>query len=315
MRNFATGRPASQCYAPAAMGSSPTAPHETPVVSRWSLFALGTVEGDRVRRPKDPVAAWLLQNAPALMPPAAVGSVLTMIRARTSIIDRMIEEEVRLSVREGEGLDFSSVGCGFDARWYRIKTLMCDAVRKHFEIEEASVLDVKNWLLERSTYRKAWGEIEQRPLQPSEWTVRTRGHGNLVCLEGASTRLPPRQLHDLLRRIRQDAPNARVILDIPSFVSMLHSGRALPRDASGAELGEESALDNPFRWRHKFFRKMGWDVREDIWLTSRPTVDPLLPGLGELPGMEGFRVLRLRASADDALKRPGLASVSLGPRR
>lgn len=296
------------------MGSTPTSTHETPVVSRWSLFALGTVEGDRVRRPKDPVAAWLLKNAPQLMPPAAVGSVLTMIRARTTIIDRMIEEEVRTSVRDAEGLDFWSVGCGFDARWYRIKTLMCDAVRKHFEIEEAGLLELKNSLLERSTYRGAWGEIERRPLEPTDWTVRTRGHGNLVCLEGTSTRLPPQQLYDLLVRIRQDAPNARVILDIPSFVSMLHSDQALPRDASGAELGEETELENPFRWRHKYFRKLGWEVREDLWITGRPSVDPLLPGLGEVPGMEGFRVLRLRATSDEALKRKGLASVSLGPR-
>lgn len=296
------------------MGNAPTQPHDTPVVSRWTLFALGTVEGDKVRRPKDPVAAWLLKNAPGLMPPQAVGSVLTMIRARTAIIDRMIEEEVRASVKTHEGLDFWSVGCGFDARWYRIKTLMCDAVRKHFEIDVPSVLSVKHGLLERSSYRQSWKDIEARPMAERDWTVRTRGHGNLVCLEGASTRLAPGELRDLLRRIRADAPNARVILDIPSFVSMLHSEAELPRDASGAELDGTSELDNPFRWRHKYFRTLGWEVREDLWLTGRPTVDPLIPGMGELPGMEGFRVLRLRATRDEALKRPGLASVSLGPR-
>lgn len=289
-------------------------PHETPVVSRWTLFALGTVEGDRIRRPKDPVAAWLLQRAPELAPPQAVGSVLTMIRARTAIVDRMIEEEVQDSVKLEEGLDFWSVGGGFDARWYRIKTLMSDAVRKHFEIEDPGVLEVKASLLAESSFRATWRKIESRPLVESGWTVRTRGHGNLVVLEGASTRLTPAALRDLLRRIRSDAPNARVILDAPSFVSMLHSDAELPRGAAGAELESADELDNPFRWSRNFLKKLGWEVREDLWLTSRPMLDAAAPGMSNLPGMEAFRVLRLRATQDHHLRRPGTASVSLGRR-
>jgi O-methyltransferase involved in polyketide biosynthesis len=289
-------------------------PHETPIVSRWTLFALGTVEGERIRRPKDPVAAWLLQRAPTLMPPQAVGSVLTMIRARAAIIDRMIEEEVQSSVRLEEGLDFWSVGGGFDARWYRIKTLMSDAVRKHFEIEDPGVLEVKSGLLAESSFKATWNTIEKWAMPVPEWTVRTRGHGNLVVLEGASTRLSPRQLRDLLKRIRSDAPNARVILDAPSFVSMLHSDAELPRGASGAELESADELDNPFRWSRNFIKKLGWEVREDQWLTSRPMLDSPGPGMHNLPGMEAFRVLRLRATRDDELKRSGVASISLGRR-
>jgi O-methyltransferase involved in polyketide biosynthesis len=289
-------------------------PHETPIVSRWTLFALGTVEGERIRRPRDPVAAWMLQRAPELAPPQAVGSVLTMIRARASIIDRMIEEEVQDSVKLDEGLDFWSVGGGFDARWYRIKTLMTDAVRKHFEVETSGVLEVKSNLLNESSFRATWKKIETRPLDEDAWTVRTRGHGNLVVLEGASTRLTPAHLRDLLRRIRNDAPNARVILDAPSFVSMLHSDAELPRGASGAELESADELDNPFRWSRRFLKKLGWEVREDIWLTARPMLDAAAPGMTNLPGMEAFRVLRLRATQDKDLKRPGMASISLGRR-
>ncbi|MEZ4321291.1 MAG: class I SAM-dependent methyltransferase [Myxococcota bacterium] len=289
-------------------------PHETPIVSRWTLFALGTVEGERIRRPADPVAAWLLQRAPTLMPPQAVGSVLTMIRARAAIIDRMIEEEVQASVRLEEGLDFWSVGGGFDARWYRIKTLMSDAVRKHFEIEDPGVLEVKSGLLSESSFKATWNTIERRPVAPSEWTVRTRGHGNLVVLEGASTRLSPPQLRDLLKRIRSDAPNARVILDAPSFVSMLHSNAELPRGAAGAELESADELDNPFRWSRRFLKRLGWEVREDVWLTSRPMLDAPGPSVPNLPGMEAFRVLRMRATPDDELKRSGVASISLGRR-
>lgn len=289
-------------------------PQETPIVSRWTLFALGTVEGDRIRRPRDPVAAWLLQRAPELAPPHPVGSVLTMIRARTTLIDRMIEEEVHDSHKLEEGLDFWSVGGGFDARWYRIKTLMSESVRKHFEVEDPAVLDVKANLLVESSFRASWRKIETRPLPESSWTVRTRGHGNLVVLEGASTRLKPAALRDLLRRIRSDAPNARVILDAPGFVSMLHSDAELPRGAAGAELESTDELDNPYRWSRRFLRKLGWDVREDLWLTSRPTLEGAMPGMATLPGMEAFRVLRLRASADHDLRRPGTASISLGRR-
>jgi O-methyltransferase involved in polyketide biosynthesis len=284
---------------------------EPPIVARWTLFALGTVEGERIRRPQDPVAAWLLRRSPALMPPQAVGSVLTMVRARARLVDRMIEEEVRASVRLEEGLDFWSVGGGFDARWYRIKTLMSDAVRKHFEVESAEVLAVKDALLAESSFHKSWQTIESRRMEAETWTVKTRGHGNLVVLEGAATRLPPRELRDLLRRIRSDAPNARVILDLPSFVSMLHSNADLPRDAAGAEIESQDEVDNPYRWSRNFLRKLGWEVTEDLWLTSRPMLEAGY-GLPELPGMEAFRVLRLRATEDQDLKRVGVASISLG---
>ena len=288
-------------------------PHLTPIVSRWTLFALGTVEGKKIRRPKDPVAAWLLERSPELMPPEAVGSVLTMIRARTSIIDRMIEEEVQLSAKISEGLDYWSVGGGFDARWYRIRSLMTDAVRKHVEVEAPNVLAVKSALLEESSFCGTWREIERRSHNIEDWTVQTRGHGNLVVLEGVSTRLSPANFRDLLRRIRSDAPNARIIVDIPCFVSLLHSHTDLPKGASGAELESTEELDNPYRWSRKFFRDVGWEVREDVWLTSRPTLEPTATIQG-LPGMEAFRVLRLVATEDAHLKRTGVASISLGRR-
>jgi O-methyltransferase involved in polyketide biosynthesis len=234
-----------------------------------------------------------------------------MVRARASMIDRMIEEEVRASVRTEEGLDFWSVGGGFDARWYRIKTLMSDAVRKHFEVESPQILEVKRTLLAESSFNSSWTSIESRPMDEDTWTVQTRGHGNLVVLEGAATRLKPQQLHDLLRRIRSDAPNARIILDIPSFVSMLHSDASLPRDAAGAEIESSNEVDNPYRWSRNFLRRIGWEVTEDIWLTSRPMLEGGY-GLPELPGMEAFRVLRMRATSDEALKRTGVASISLG---
>lgn len=235
-----------------------------------------------------------------------------MVRARTSLIDRMIEEEVRASSRAEEGLDFWSVGGGFDARWYRIKTLMSASVRKHVEVETPGILDLKATLLEESSFRASWNAIDRRALPEEDWTVQTRGHGNLVVLEGASTRLAPDRLRDLLRRIRSDAPNARVILDLPSFVSMLHSNTALPKDAAGAEIGTGSELDNPYRWSRNFFKKLGWEVREDLWLTSRPMLETIGFGLPGLPGMEAFRVLRLRATEDEDLKRSGVASISLG---
>ncbi|MCA9566625.1 MAG: class I SAM-dependent methyltransferase [Myxococcales bacterium] len=283
-------------------------------MARWTLFALGTVEGERIRLPTDPVAAWLLRRSPDLMPPQAVGSVLTMIRARTSIIDRMIEEEVRWSVENDEGLDYWSVAGGFDARWYRIKTLMSEAVRKHFEVESPELLEVKAALLSESSFRTSWRAIERRAMPEDGWTVQTRGHGNLVVLEGASTRLPPRKLRDLLRRIRSDAPNARVILDLPSFVSMLHSKAALPRDAAGAEIEGKEEVDNPYRWSRNFLRRLGWEVREDLWLTSRPMLESTGLGLPELPGMEALRIVRLRATPDREQMRTGVASISLGPR-
>ncbi len=285
--------------------------HRTPVAARWTLFALGTVEGERIRLPADPVAAWLLRRSPELMPPQAVGSVLTMIRARTSIVDRMIEEELLRVKERGEGVDYWSIGGGFDARWYRTQSLFAQCVRKHTEVEIPSLLALKSALLEESTYRTAWSGIHSLPLEEDAWTVRSHGNANLVVLEGASTRLPPRRFRDLLRRLRNDAPNARVILDLPSFVSMLHSSAVLPRDAAGAEIESPHEVDNPYRWSRGFFRRLGWEILEDQWLTSRPVLDAA-SGMPALPGMEALRVVRMR-STEAARPRHGVASVSLAP--
>src|SRR5687767_16009825 len=95
--------------------------HRLPIVTRWTLYALGAVEGQRVRRPRDPVAAWLLRRHPKLLPTFAAPSILSMIRARAAIVDRMIEDEVHRVRNANVGPAHRRFGRGLAARWYRPK--------------------------------------------------------------------------------------------------------------------------------------------------------------------------------------------------
>src|SRR6478672_5744125 len=95
-----------------------------PIITRWTVYALGAVEGQRVRRPRDPVAAWLLRRHPKLLPTFAAPSILSMIRARASIVDRMIEDEAYRVRRRAGKLTFWGFGGGFDARWYRLRPIL-----------------------------------------------------------------------------------------------------------------------------------------------------------------------------------------------
>ena len=132
---------------------------QIPIAARWTLYALGAVDGQRVRRPRDPVAAWLLRRQPGLLPPTAIPSVLTMIRARTSIVDRMIEEEIARARCLGTKIAYWSFTPGFDARWYRILALVGDAIGVLREVEDPDLLALKTALLEESTFARQWTRI------------------------------------------------------------------------------------------------------------------------------------------------------------
>src|SRR6187551_18007 len=135
--------------------------HRLPIVTRWTLYALGAVEGQRVRKPRDPVAAWLLRRHPKLLPTFAAPSILAMIRARASIVDRMIEEEAHRVRNLGGLLTYWGFGGGFDARWYRLRPTLEQVITTHNEVEEPDVMDFKNHALADSTFSTAWQRIQR----------------------------------------------------------------------------------------------------------------------------------------------------------
>lgn len=264
-----------------------------PIAARWTLYALGSVEGQRVRRPRDPVAAWLLRRHPQLLPTFASPSVLAMIRACASLVDRMIEEEVHRARIRGETLVYHGFGGGFDARWYRLTREMRDVVRAHREVDEPDVLNLKDKLLSASSFAELWSGIVREGSVRDRWTVTPTGQGRpLVVMEGAATRLGADGLLTLLARVRREAPNAHVLVDLPGFLGPgpvptrpTAAGTARARWLGATSTGAATV-------RSRQLLALGYRIVEDTWLAARPELRAP-SGMPICPGMEAIRVLRL----------------------
>lgn len=270
--------------------------HRLPIVTRWTVYALGAVEGQRVRRPRDPVAAWLLRRHPELLPAFAAPSILAMIRARASIVDRMIEDEAQRVRRKGQRLDYWGFGGGLDARWYRLRPLLDPITQIHCEVEEPEVIDFKNAALSASNFNGAWQRIQRVPVREDRWTVQdAAGDVTLVVLEGVASRLGLESVKRMLGRVARDAPNARVVVDLPGILqAAATTGPTIAVSSSATRwtnpratsCGELDGLD---------LARLGWRVEEDVWLAGRPELRAP-SGMAVCPGLEPLRVLKLIAT-------------------
>lgn len=266
-----------------------------PIVTRWTLYALGAVEGQRVRRPRDPVAAWLLRRHPKLLPTFAAPSILAMIRARAAMVDRLIEDEAHRVRRLGGRLAWWGFGGGFDARWYRLRPLVQDILLRHCEVEDPEVLEFKHQALQDSSFAGAWDRIQRLPTPEDRWTVPdgTAEH-TLVVLEGVASRIGSEGLKRLLARIRRDAPGARVIVDLPGILQapgQMHQAAAAVGSARSRWTSPHGTGASAVRTIE--LRRMGWRVEEDAWLSARPELRAP-SGMAICSGMEALRVLSLR---------------------
>lgn len=265
--------------------------HRLPIVTRWTLYALGAVEGQRVRRPRDPVAAWLLRRHPKLLPTFAAPSILSMIRARATIVDRMIEDEAHQVRKKGGLLTYWGFGGGFDARWYRLRPTLQQVITSHCEVEEPDVMDFKNHALADSTFSNVWQKIQRIPVREDRWTVHDGSSKHtLVVIEGVAARLGIDSVKRLLGRVRRDAPNARVVVDLPGILQSPHSpgntvGNTRTRWGSpaGTTAGAVHAAD---------LERLGWRIEEDVWLAARPELRAP-SGMAICAGMEALRVMKL----------------------
>lgn len=264
-----------------------------PIAARWTLYALGSVEGQRVRRPRDPVAAWLLRRHPQLLPTFAAPSVLAMIRARASLVDRMIECEVHHARLRGEAIAYHGFGGGFDARWYRLLREMRDVIRAHREVEEPEVLLLKDRLLSTSTFAPVWADIVQDKAAPDGWSVAAGEDARpLVVLEGVAARAGAEGLLALLAKIRADAPTAHVLVDMPGFLGQAPPTQG-PQTPGNARARWVSALRSGAALiRTHQLTALGYRVVEDVWLGARPELRAP-SGIPICSGMEALRVARL----------------------
>lgn len=276
------------------MISTPVQETQIPTVAQWSIYAMGVVEGNRIRRAKDPVASWLLRRFPELESQYGVPSVLSMIRERAAIVDRMLVEEFHRAERMGTLVDYTRMGGGFDGRFYRLFPHHLDRLHRMTELEEPELLAVKNAMLRHSNFVDEWSRVEQVALPVHDWTMKPSTGLPVVNLEGAATRIGLRLLVRVLGAIRRDCPQARVILDLPNFLNRTGSG-TLPPPTGPTRLRWEN-LDRTGAGRIEVghLRELGWSVDEDLWLVSRPELRAA-NGVTICPGVEGLRVLRLVA--------------------
>lgn len=243
-----------------------------PLIARLTLYALGAVEGRRIRRPVDPVAAWLIRTHPSLLHSESAPAAFTTIRARTSIVDELIAEEVDRTRSLGRRMALMSFGGGFDARWYRLLPIIGETIETMIEIESPGLLEHKGKLLADSPYAALWERVEKRPQAEGTWAGTPRPSGEdmqpVVIMERLAGRLEPEALRALLGNLRERMPEARIIMGLPGY--------------SGS----------PGAWSGKKLHDLGWRIDADVRLSPRGRL-VAQSGKEICAGMHGLRVLRL----------------------
>lgn len=241
-----------------------------PPIARWMLYALGTVEGRRPIQPRDPVAAWLLQQNPGLLPPVPQPALLATLRTQAEIIDRMVADEVHFARQRGERLAYWNIGAGFCGRWFRLGGGWTDVVGEANEIDELEVVELKQRMLASSPFAALWARVRSLSVPLQRWTIERRdGLRPLVVIEAVIGTLGEDALRLVLQRVRFDAPDAAVIVSLP-------------------------APDGPAdrRWAGSALAALGWRVTEDNHVATRERL-VAYAGTEIAPGMHGFRVVRL----------------------
>jgi O-methyltransferase involved in polyketide biosynthesis len=242
------------------------------------------------------VAAWLLRRHPKLLPTFAAPSILTMLRARSQIVDGMVADEIARAKAAGEALSYWSVGGGFDARWYRLRPQLT-GIAGHHELEDPEVMAFKEEVLADSTFAGHWGEIRRDTAVERKWCIPPTDEPVLIVLEGVAVRLGVPRLRELLERLRGDVPRATILLDLPGMLqSQQVTGAALAVGTARARWTSAAATGAASLTRRQIHH-LGWRVHDDVWMSARPELRAP-SGVAICSGMEAFRVLRLKARDD-----------------
>lgn len=263
-----------------------------PMVTRWTVYALGAVLGPHVRRAHDPVAAWLLRHHPEIHPTSSVSSMLAMIRARAGIVDRVIADEALRVERKGRSLDYWCFGAGLDARWHRMREQLPSLARgRYAEVEDGAVLTFKDAALAGSSYARAWRNVEMSELPDHRWTVPdVTAPDTLVVMEGVASRIGVEATRRLLGRVRKDAPTARVVVDLPGILQT-EEGTTYVTSTVGPRWGAAEATSAAALGRAEI-RGLGYRIAEETWLSARPELRAP-SGMALCAGMDALRVLLL----------------------
>ena len=243
-----------------------------PVTARWSLLALGKLEPGR-RHALDPVAAWILEARPDLGPAVPAPAVLATLRARATLVDRMLDEEADHARGAGESISLWTFGGGFDARWHRLARALGEAVCEHVEVEVPDVLATKELILSRSPFAAGWARVHRRALPIDQWRVPSGEPGpgvrRVLVIEALAGRWDSDQMWAQIERLD----------DVPAGTSTV---ACLPGWSP-----EERAL-----WGARRLESRGWRVLEDQCIAPRGRIVGY-DGSEVCPASYPFRVVRL----------------------
>jgi hypothetical protein len=247
-----------------------------PVTTRWLLLALGKMPPGK-RQPFDPVATWILAARPDLGPAVPAPAVLATLRARATLVDRMLDAELDDARDAGEMISLWTFGGGFDARWHRLAATLRDAVVEQVEVELPEVIAAKDALLARSPFAKAWASIRRRALPAEQWRVPAGEAGpgvrRLLLLEALAGRWDSDALWAQLDRLDDVPAGTRTIACLPGW-----------------------APDERVQWAARRLLQRGWRVLEDQRIAPRGRIVGY-DGAEVCPASYPFRVVRLERVA------------------
>jgi O-methyltransferase involved in polyketide biosynthesis len=241
-----------------------------PIYERWTLAAHGTVQRRDSGASICPVATWLLHRRPEFLPFDPDLDRLAALRVRTELTDQLLLQIADRARAKGATLDLWKIASGFDARWFRLQAALFPVVEQWTEVDEPRVVAAKRVALAGSPFEAAWERVNAIPMVPAGWTIEPETDAlPVVLLEGLLHRLSARGLRILLRRIRERAPHATVVLDLTGVWGVARAG-----------------------WSARRLADLGWRVADDLELPYR---DALIEPDGTLlcPGMVPVRVMRL----------------------
>lgn len=214
-----------------------------PIYVRWTLAAEGVVHSPTLARPVCPVAAWWLEVRPELWPTDPDPERLTAVRVRADVVDTMMLQIRDVAHADRRELSVWCVGAGLDARWARLGLPMAPIVSRWVEVEDPAVLRMKHRLLVESPFRRHWAQIEAMPVAAIGWDVQPEPEEwPVVLLMGLLHRVSAAGLRTLLRRIRETAPRASVLLDLTGVHGRARSGWSARRLAQLA--GRSSTMSS-----------------------------------------------------------------------
>lgn len=170
------------------------------------------------------------------------------VALRSSLIDGWVHEELEAARRDGEKVDFWSLGCGFDYRWDRFSEHVGTTVGRYLEVDKPDLMRAKAEVVARSPFAAKYEPVVRvegdLAAKPAELLPEARGR-TLVVVEGVIDYLDRDAKLALLAAVRAKAPRAVVILDALNAWAVRMNNKKTAGATGSHELGFSWAPERP----------------------------------------------------------------------